>query len=74
MSDEKLTRCSGLLNLIEPGDVILADRGFHIAHEVAIKEAKHAIPEANNSYLSMYEVKINYPDRWHMSTFMWNEL
>lgn len=52
MSDEKLTRCSGLLNLIEPGDVILADRGFHIAHDVAIQEAKRAISEANSSYLS----------------------
>lgn len=59
MSDEKLTRCSGLLNLIEPGDVILADRGFHIAHDVAIQEAKRVISEANSSYLSMYEVKLS---------------
>ena len=41
MSDQELTRCSGL---IKPGDVILADRGFLIADDVTIRGAKLVIP------------------------------
>ena len=44
VSDQELTRNSGFLKLIEPGDVILADRGFLIEEDVAIQGARLVIP------------------------------
>ena len=40
VSDKELTRESGFLNLIDPGDEILADRGFLIEDELAIRGAR----------------------------------
>jgi len=31
ISDEKLSLASGILELFDPGDAIMADRGFNIA-------------------------------------------
>ena len=41
---ECLTKECGFLDHIEPGDVILADRGFNISDELAIRGAKLEIP------------------------------
>ena len=61
MSDEKMTRCSGLLNLIEPGDVILADRGFLIEDDMAIRGVKLVIPvfTKGQQQLSKREVELS---------------
>ena len=55
MSDQELTRCSGL---IKPGDVILADRGFLIADDVTIRGAELVIPAfaKGKQQLSKHEV------------------
>jgi hypothetical protein len=37
VSDQELTRSSGFLNRVQPGDVVLADRGFLIEDELAFK-------------------------------------
>jgi len=44
VSDVEITRVSGLLDLIEPGDDVMADKGFTIKHLVAEKHAGLIIP------------------------------
>ena len=44
VSDKVITQECGFLDHIEPGDVILADRGFNISDELAIRGAKLEIP------------------------------
>ena len=44
MSDVEITKTCGLLEIIEPGDEIMADKGFTIKHLVAQKMGKVTIP------------------------------
>ncbi len=44
VSDKNLTQQCGFLDLLEPGDVVLADRGFTVGEDVAICGAKLEIP------------------------------
>ena len=44
MSDRIITQCNGFLQLLEQGDIILADRGFTIAEDIALFGAKLKIP------------------------------
>lgn len=44
VSDQALTRDCGILELIEPGDSIMADKGFDIAYDVLVCGAKLNIP------------------------------
>ena len=43
-SDKLITEKSGYLEYINPGDIILADRGFDIREDVALKGAQAKIP------------------------------
>ena len=76
VSDKVLTQESGFLHLIEPDDVILADRRFTIADDLAVYGAKLEI-----KYLHSHEARLNY----HKETlnilsncqrleYMWKEL
>ena len=44
VSDKVLTQESGILDLLEPGDTVLADRGFTIDEDVILHGAKLEIP------------------------------
>lgn len=44
MSDVEITRVSGLIDLLEPGDEVMADKGFTIKQLVAQKHASLTIP------------------------------
>ena len=44
VSDKVITQQCGFLKFIDPGDVILADRGFNVQDDIAIKGGKLEIP------------------------------
>ena len=44
ISDKNLTQESTFLSLLEPGDVVLADRGFTVSKDIALRGAKLIIP------------------------------
>ena len=44
VSDQALTKECGVLDHVEPGDTVMADKGFDIAYEVLVRGAKLIIP------------------------------
>lgn len=58
-SDKVITQKSGILDLIEQGDLILADRGFLIADDLAVRGASLSIPSftKGKAQLSRYDVE-----------------
>ena len=44
ISDQELTRNSGLLDLIESGDSVMADKGFDISYDLLIRGCRLNIP------------------------------
>ena len=44
ISDKELTRKSGLLDLLEPGDLVMADRGFEIEEDLMLIGVRLNIP------------------------------
>lgn len=61
VSDKTLTRKSGFLQLLEYGDVVLADRGFGVSDDVGIHGAKLEIPVSTRgkSQLNQKDVEIS---------------
>lgn len=60
-SDKVITQRSGFLDLLEQGDLILADRGFLIADDLAAHGASLVIPSftRGKKQLSRYEVEMS---------------
>uniref|UniRef100_UPI00358FB443 uncharacterized protein n=1 Tax=Myxine glutinosa TaxID=7769 RepID=UPI00358FB443 len=61
VSDKMITQMSGFLDLIEYDDQVLADRGFLIEEELAIRGARVAIPSFTRGkrQLTMKEVEMS---------------
>ena len=49
-SDKRIVNESGFLDLVDPGDVILADRGFTINSELLMRHAKLEIPPPSSGW------------------------
>ena len=58
VSDKHLTRESGLLKKLLPGDILLADRGFDIAEEVGLMQASLEIPAFTKGLTQLSPVDI----------------
>ena len=61
VSDKFLTQQSGFLKLIDPGDTILADRGFDIGDDIGLHGARLIMPAFTKGkmQLSQQEVEIS---------------
>ncbi|XP_062568373.1 uncharacterized protein LOC134230560 [Saccostrea cucullata] len=53
MSDRQIVRESSFLDLIDPGDIILADRGFPIREELLLRYANLVIPPPGSGIQQM---------------------
>ena len=57
ISDKEITRCSGILDLVEPGDSVMADKGFDISYELLTRGCKLNMPPfVRGGHLSKSEV------------------
>lgn len=61
VSDKVITQECGFLDKILPGDVVLADRGFNVQDELAIRQAKLKLPlfTRGKKQLSQQEVEMS---------------
>ncbi|XP_061672334.1 uncharacterized protein LOC133498967 [Syngnathoides biaculeatus] len=53
VSDKVIAQRSGFLQLLEPGDLVLADRGFSIADDLAARGASLAVPAFTSGKLRL---------------------
>ena len=58
-SDQLITRESGFLNLVEPSDLIVADRGFTIKEDLMMQKATLEIPPPSSGLEQMTKDKVN---------------
>ena len=60
VSDKCLTQQSGFLELVEPGDTIMADRGFNISEDLRLYGEKLEIPLITHGNLNLARRKLNF--------------
>ena len=63
VADKYITRESGFLRLLEPGDVILADRGFDIFVDVELHGGKLEIPSFTRGKKQLSQKEVEYSQR-----------
>ena len=59
VSDKHLTENCGLLNYLEPGDVILADRGFTVQDSVGLCCAEVKMPPFTRGKKQLYQPEVD---------------
>ena len=70
VSDKILTQESGILDLLEPGDTVLADRGFTIDEDVILHGTKLEMPAFTRGRSSYPKKKLKGPSSYPKFTFM----
>ena len=73
MSDKYITQHRDFLHCIEPGDLVLADRGFNITEDLALYGAKLEIPAFTKGKKQLSQEEVEYSQRLARLEFMWNE-
>ena len=63
VSDKYITQHSDFLHRIEPGDLVLADRGFNIAEDLALYGAKLEIPSFTKGKKQLSQEEVEYSQR-----------
>lgn len=63
VSDKYITQHSDFLHRIEPGDMVLADRGFNIAEDLALYGAKLEIPAFTKGKKQLSQEEVEYSQR-----------
>ena len=60
ISDKELTRQSGILDLLEPGDSVMADRGFNIEEDLLLRGAQLNIPPFLRGKVQLSGIELFY--------------
>ena len=63
VSDKYLTQESGFLRLLEPGDTVLADRGFDIADDIGLHGGELAIPAFTRGKSQLTQKEVEFSQR-----------
>ena len=63
VSDKYITQHSDFLHRIEPGDMVLADRGFNIAEDLALYGAMLEIPAFTKGKKQLSQEEVEYSQR-----------
>ena len=63
VSDKYLTHQSGFLRLLEPGDTVLADRGFDIADDIGLHGGDLAIPAFTRGKSQLTQREVEFSQR-----------
>ena len=64
-----LTQESGILNLLEHGDTVLADRGFSVEEDIILCGAHLEIPAFKRGKLQLPKKKLRSPSRFLMCEY-----
>ena len=69
VSDKVLTQESGILNLLEHGDTVLADRGFSVEEDIILCGAHLEIPALQEESYNFPKKKLRSPSRYLMCEY-----
>ena len=73
-SDQHITRECGFIDLLEPTDLIMAERGFTITEDLMVRGATLEIPPPSSGLEQMSKDKLLQPKKLPMPGYMWREL
>ena len=63
VSDKVITQKSGFLDLLDPGDTVLADRGFTISEDLRLHGAKSEIPSFTRGKSQLTQREVEFSQR-----------